>query len=174
MTDMTSQIEILTKRADNTTRVLDNHGDVIIDLIAKFNRQEKIIAELQTTVKNLSTKPTLKRKAESISESKEKKTKVSNLRDEYIERLKNGRNKSKEWEPGMSKYTSVSYNNQINKWFWISNIFEGNVTFFKSRNMAEKHYENILTKYNIPIEYIIRRGYDESQDLEEEDAEDDD
>lgn len=40
--------------------------------------------------------------------------------------------------------------------------------------MAEKHYENILAKYNIPVEYIIRRGYDESQDLEEEDAEDDD
>jgi hypothetical protein len=70
----------------------------------------------------------------------------------------------------MSKYSSVSYNTQVKKWFWISNIFEGNITFFKSRNDAEKHYENILAKYNIPVEYIIRRGYDENEDIEEEDA----
>lgn len=179
MTDITTQLELLSKKAENTTRILDNHGDVIIAEIAKVNRLEKIIIELQSQVsklEKLSSKPKtqVKRPREPEPEPVPKKIKQTNLRDEYIERLKNGRSKSKEWEPGMSKYSSVSYNTTVKKWFWISNIFDGNVTFFKSRNMAEKHYENILAKYNIPVEYIIRRGYDESQDLEEEDAEDDD
>jgi hypothetical protein len=170
MTDISTQLELLSKKAENATRILDNHGDVIIAEIAKVNRLEKIITELQNKVEMLSKKTTLKR----TREPTKKQAKETNPNDEYIERLKNGRTKSRAWVPGMSKYTSISYNNQVKKWFWVSNIFEGNLTYFKSRSYAEKHYEDILAKHNIPVEYIIRKNYDANEDLEEEDAEDDD
>jgi hypothetical protein len=176
MSEMPTQLDLLMNKAENTARILDNHSDVIIGEIAKVNRLEKIILDLQAQVSDLQArvKPTLKRKSEPDQdpEPKPKKTKITqntNLRDEYIERLKNGRCKSRAWAPGMSKYTSVSYNTQINKWFWVSQIFDENLTYFKTRNEAEKHYEKILAKYNIPVEYIIRKGYDESQDDEEVD-----
>lgn len=180
MSEMSAQLDLLITNASNTSHILNNQSNVIIDQIAKVNMLEKVVAELQNTVYKLSdkleqiSKPTLKRKSEPDQEPepKPKKAKITqntNLRDEYIERLQNGRTKSRTWAPGMSKYTSVSYNNQISKWFWVSQIFDENLTYFKSRNEAEKHYEKILAKYNIPVEYIIRRGYDESQDVEEDD-----
>ena len=183
MSDMSAQIDLLITSASNTSHIVNNHSNVIIDQIAKVNMLEKIISELQNEVYKLSDKveqlsskpkPTLKRKPEQDPESgpkpEPKKTKINtNLRDEYINRLQNGRTKSRAWQPGMSKYTSVSYNTQVNKWFWVSQIFDENLTYFKSRNDAEKHYEKILAKYNIPVEYIIRKGYDESQDEEEVD-----
>jgi hypothetical protein len=179
MSDMSAQIDLLITSASNTSHIVNNHSNVIIDQIARVNMLEKVVAELQNTVYKLSDKlaqvssnptPTLKRKPEQDPELSPKKTKINtNLRDEYIERLQNGRNKSRAWQLGMSKYTSVSYNTQVNKWFWVSQIFDENLTYFKSRNEAEKHYEKILAKYNIPVEYIIRKGYDESQDEEEVD-----
>ena len=179
MSDMAAQVDLLMTSASNTSNILNNHSNVIIDQIAKLNMLEKIISELQNEVYTLSDKveqlssnpkPTLKRKPEPEPkpEPKPKKTKINpNLRDEYINRLQNGRTKSRVWQPGMSKYTSVSYNPTLNKWFWVSQIFDENLTYFKSRNEAEKHYEMILAKYNIPVEYIIRKGYDENQDEEE-------
>jgi hypothetical protein len=167
MTDISTQLEFLSKKADNATRILDNHADIIIAEIAKVNKLEKIIIELQNKVEMLSSIPKTKLKRTREPESAKnqtKKSKQTNLRDEYIERLKNGRSKSKTWQPGMSKYISVSYNNQTNKWIWVSNIFDGNITYFKSRVDAEKHYEDIIAKHNIPVEYIIRKGYNESQD----------
>ncbi len=58
----------------------------------------------------------------------------------------------------------TSYNSTIDKWCWNSNIFNGNITYFKNKNEAENHYEKILDKYNIPVEYIIRRGYNKDKD----------
>ena len=189
MSEMSAQIDLLITSASNTSHIVNNHSNVIIDQIAKVNMLEKVVAELQNTVyklsdkleqlssnpKQISSKPktTLKRKPEQDPEPTPvpvpKKMKVNtNLRDQYIERLQNGRTKSRAWQLGMSKYTSVSYNTTVNKWFWVSQIFDENLTYFKSRNEAEKHYEKILAKYNIPVEYIIRKGYDESQDVEEE------
>ncbi len=101
---------------------------------------------------------------EEIVEEEEEKSVSKNIRDEYIDRLKNGRGKSREWSHGMSKYSSVSYNSTIDKWCWNSNIFNGNITYFKNKNEAENHYEKILDKYNIPVEYIIRRGYNKDKD----------
>jgi len=182
MSDMSAQVDLLITSASNTSNILSNHSNVIIDQIAKVNMLEKVVAELQNEVYKLSDKleqlsskpkPALKRKPEPETkpEPAPKKTKINtNLRDEYIERLQNGRNKSRAWQLGMSKYTSVSYNTTVNKWFWVSQIFDENLTYFKSRNEAEKHYEKILAKYNIPVEYIIRKGYDESQDVEEEEV----
>ena len=178
MSEMSTQLDLLITNASNINHIINNQNNIIIDQIAKSNMLEKVVSELQNTVYKLCdeveqlSKSTLKRKPDQEPEQKPKKTKITqntSLRDKYIVRLQNGRTKSRVWEPGMSKYTSVCYNNQFGKWYWISQIFDENVCYFNTRNEAEKHYENILAKYNIPVEYIIRRGYDESQDVEEED-----
>ena len=175
----------MSTQSDNNNKILHDHSNAIIYQLNKINTLEKIVSELQNEVyklcdkvEELCSKPTLKRKLEPDSESdtepeldpepdlapKQKKTKLSSLTEKYIEKLISGKSNSNAWKPGMSKYTSISYNNKLNKWFWISTIFDSNLTYFTSKNDAEKHYEEILNKYNIPLKYIIRRGYDESKD----------
>jgi hypothetical protein len=184
MTEITTQLDELSKKTDKAFNLLNNHSDVIIGEIAKtnklgeityehidkFKKLEKIIYDLQSKISDQDKKidlltNTLKTKRSRESEPEPKPvTKKAKIRDEYIERLKSGRGKSREWSPGMSKYSSVSYNSTIDKWCWNSNIFDGNITYFKTKNEAENHYEKILDKYNIPVEYIIRRGYNKDKD----------
>ena len=190
MTEITQQLDELSKRTDKAFNLLNNYSDVIIGEIAKtnklgeityehidkFKKLEKIIYDLQSKISDQDKKidlltNTLKTKRSRESEPEPKPvTKKAKIRDEYIERLKSGRGKSREWSPGMSKYSSVSYNSTINKWHLVSNIFDENISF-KSRIEAETYYEKILAKYDIPVEYIIRREYDEEKDIYEEEIE---
>jgi len=99
------------------------------------------------------------------SSKKEKKKTANEIRDEYISRLINGRKKSKPWSIGMSKYGSITYmEGSLKKWLWQSAIFDEPNQNFETKEEAESYFEQILKKYNIPVEYIIRRNYDASKD----------
>jgi len=57
----------------------------------------------------------------------------------------------------MSKYISITLVN--NNWRWTNSIFSNTHVNFKSKEEAEKHYDNIIAKYNIDPIYITRNGY---------------
>ena len=127
------------------------------ELVSRLTKLEKIVLEKSHEESNVETniiKPiTKKRNREEI------------IRDEYIRRLIHAKKISRNWEKGMSKYLTITYSPQSSKkWLWQSNIFDEPNTYFDTKNEAEKFYENILKKYDIPIEYIIRKKYDEKKD----------
>jgi hypothetical protein len=65
----------------------------------------------------------------------------------------------------MSKYLTITYSPMsCKKWLWQSQIFDEPNSSFDTKKEAEIYYENILKKYDISIEYIIRREYDEKKD----------
>jgi hypothetical protein len=132
---------------------------------------EDVISQMKTPIPKMGRK----RKAESESKPPIKKTKIESKRDILIQRLKNGMSKSSPWKKGMSKYTSITFVPAVKKWLIQSHIFNTGLKYFKNRKDVETTYENIIKENNIPVEYIIRKEYDETQDdYAEEGAQNDD
>ena len=88
-----------------------------------------------------------------------KKRKFSDdKRNEYLEKLTNGKKKAHPWKLGMSKYVTITYVESSKKWILQSSIFEVSETFSKKED-AETFYEKILDKYDISYDYITRNEY---------------
>lgn len=82
----------------------------------------------------------------------------NNITEDYIEQLKLTKKRSNKWSIGMSKYISITLVND--RWRWETPIFGQKHINFKTKEEAEKHYENIIAKYNIDPIHITRQGYD--------------
>jgi hypothetical protein len=126
------------------------------ELVSRLTKLEKIVLnkshEEQGVETNIIKPITKKRNREEI------------IRDEYIRRLIHAKKISRNWEQGMSKYLTITHTPQSRKWLWQSHIFNEPNTYFDTRNEAEQFYENILKKHDIPLEYIIRKEYNEKKD----------
>jgi hypothetical protein len=155
---------IIFDRLDEMYNKIDDYETIILNMDKKISKLEDVISQMKTS----NPKIGVKRKAVSLSltESKPpiKKTKIESKRDILIQRLKNGMSKSSPWKKGMSKYTSITFVPAVKKWLLQSHIFNTGIKYFKNRKDVETVYENIIKENNIPVEYIIRKEYDETQD----------
>lgn len=123
------------------------------ELVTRLSNLEKVVFEKTNVETNINKTTTKKRNREET------------IRDEYIKRLMHSKKISRIWKKGMSKYLTITYCPMSSKkWLWQSQIFDEPNTYFNTKKEAEIFYENILKKYDIPIEYIIRREYDEAKD----------
>ena len=75
-----------------------------------------------------------------------------------MNKVKEMRKRSKKWNSNMSKYIGIFKMND--RWIIKSNIFIDKV-YYKTATEAEKIYEEFIVKNNIPLEYIIRKGWQE-------------
>jgi chromosome segregation ATPase len=131
------------------------HEDQILELqvlIEKQKQQDSEIFEIRRIIQ------TLKNPEETnINIMKKDKRKINTIDNDYIDQLKIAKKMSKPWTKDMSKYISITLVN--NKWRWTTPIFGDKHVNFKTKEDAEKYYENIIAKYNIDPIYITRNGY---------------
>lgn len=145
--------EIIEKYKKDIQNIERNYNELLI----RLTKLEKIVSEKFHENPNVETNI--------IKSITKKRNREEIIRDEYIRRLIHSKKISRNWEKGMSKYLTITYcPASSKKWLWQSQIFDEPNTSFDTKNEAEKFYENILKKYNIPIEYIIRKEYDEKKD----------
>lgn len=123
------------------------------ELVTRLSKLENVVFEKTNVETNINKTTTKKRNREET------------IRDAYIQRLIHSKKISRKWKKGMSKYLTITYcPASSKKWLWQSHIFDEPNTLFNTKKEAEIFYENILKKYDIPIEYIIRREYNEAKD----------
>jgi hypothetical protein len=139
----------------------DKYDFDIKNILQKQTEQELQIIKLQELMKIHEEKQEIIEKKEDklkkIIEKQEDKPKKRNFDDitnYYIERLTLTKKRSNPWSDGMSKYISITIVND--RWRWESNIFDENHINFKSKEDAEKHFETIISKYNIDPIHITR------------------
>jgi hypothetical protein len=146
--------KVIQKQKEQEKQILDvqeiikKQKDQILDLQEVIKKEKEQITDVQKVIK--------KDKEQEIKE-KSKKRSFENITDDYIERLKITKERSKPWQPGMSKYICITVVND--HWRWTTNIFDENHKNFKEKEEAEKHFEKIIAKYNIDPIYITRIGY---------------
>jgi hypothetical protein len=146
--------EIIQKQKDQEKQIFE-----LQEIIQKQKDQEKQIFELQEIIKkHKDQEKQIIISKEVINQDKLKKRNFDNITNDYIERLILTKKRSKPWSDGMSKYISITIVND--RWRWESNIFDENHINFKLKEDAEKHFENVIAKYNIDPIYITRIGYE--------------
>jgi len=156
------KIKNLSHVLDNNTKVLDND---VIELKKTIDEMKKTIADLKSSPLvpkhakvTSSPSPPTSAAPKPIKQGVKRKSKDA-IRDELIARLINGKKKSKPWSSKMSKYSSITYISSQKKWLWQSHIFDEDNQTFNTKEDAESFYEKIVSKFDIPFEYITRNGY---------------
>jgi hypothetical protein len=147
-------IEIIQKQKEQEKQIIE-----LQEVIQKQKEQEKQIIELQEVIqKQKEQEKQIIESKEVVSQEKSKKRNFDNISNDYIERLSLTKKRSKPWVEGMSKYISITIVND--RWRWESTIFDENHKNFKVKEDAEKHFENVIAKYNIDPIHITRSGYE--------------
>jgi hypothetical protein len=151
-------IKTLTDKVFIQGKIIIAHNDRITDLYNKLNMILETKTQNIDTVAKTNHLVLNKKRKLTHDIILNKKRKLEQDKDNIISRLVNGQKKSQLWKEGMSKYTTITYVKQNNKWILQSSIFKIS-EHFDTKEEAEKYYENIIKSYDIDVKYITRNGY---------------
>jgi len=90
--------------------------------------------------------------------------KIKVLKEKIITQLIREKNISLNWTKGISKYISIIYSKKTNRWKYNSIIFD-ELKWFNTQLEAETFAENICKEYDIPLEYITRKEYENDNEF---------
>ena len=144
--------DVINARDEELIILVNKQKELEIQILEKQKQQDIEISELRRMIQkqpeetNINTQVTSKNKRP-----------FNKITEDYIEQLKLTKKRSNRWSNGMSKYISITLVND--KWRWETPIFGQRHINFKLKEEAEKHYENIISKYNIDPIHITREGY---------------
>lgn len=144
--------DVINARDEELITLVSKQKELENQILEKQKQQDIEISELRRMIQkqpeetNINTQVTSKNKRP-----------FNNITEDYVEQLKLTKKRSNRWSNGMSKYISITLVND--KWRWETPIFGQKHINFKLKEEAEKHYENIISKYNIDPIHITRYGY---------------